>query len=649
MSPPGARAGSSAATGQPVDVLFAVLPFADLGRPAIGVSLLQAELAELGVTAAVRYLNFDLAEAVGFEPYRRIAGFPPDSLVGEWFFADLLFPEDLPSEEDYVERVLSRYDGGDGAVAGILGARAHRARFVDRCVEDIRARSPAIVGFTTTFHQTCACLAVARRLKELPSPPVVVFGGANCEGEMGAQLARSFPYVDYVCTQEGDRVFPPFAAELLAGGTGPPPPGIVCHGHDDLARRPELVADLDSLPVPVYHDYFERLGRSPLAAEVEPDVLVETSRGCWWGEKKHCTFCGLNGATMAFRAKSPDRVFDELETLWTTYGVAKIESVDNILDLRYVNTLFPRLAESDLELELFYEVKANLRRDQLVTLRDGGLTAIQPGIESFSTEVLDLMAKGCTGFQNIQLLRWCEELGIRAAWNVLYGFPGESPEEYERMADLVPLLVHLPAPASCSPFRLDRFSPFFTRGGELGIEGARPAHAYYYVFPFGRGDLARLAYYFDFDFADGREPETYTRRLSREVGRWWEAFVAEAGRPVLDARESGGGLAIRDTRPCAVAETHRLEGLAAELYRFCDQAHPLAVIRRRFAGEAGEDEIGGVLADLVDRKLMVYTDDRYLTLAVLRDRPAAERAAADLALHSVVREAPTSEPLPRPL
>ena len=35
-------------------------------------------------------------------------------------------------------------------------------------------------------------------------------------------------------------------------------------------------------------------------ASWQPSVFVETSRGCWWGERMHCTFCGLNGATMAY-------------------------------------------------------------------------------------------------------------------------------------------------------------------------------------------------------------------------------------------------------------------------------------------------------------------------------------------------------------
>ena len=71
------------------------------------------------------------------------------------------------------------------------------------------------------------------------------------------------------------------------------------------AGRP--IDDLDALPVPDYSDYFRDLDASGVSADVLPVLLFETARGCWWGAKSHCTFCGLNGGAMAFRAKSQSR------------------------------------------------------------------------------------------------------------------------------------------------------------------------------------------------------------------------------------------------------------------------------------------------------------------------------------------------------
>src|SRR5262249_59497497 len=121
------------------------------------------------------------------------------------------------------------------------------------------------------------------------------------------------------------------------------------------------------------------------------------------------------------------------------------------------------------------------------------------------------------------VLRWCDELGIQVAWNLLAGFPDEPVEEYARQAALLPLMFHLQAPASCSPIRLDRFSPFYTRPDRFGLKRLRPTAAYYYVYPFGRRELARLAYFFDFDYPDGRNPHDYISSVKAEVHNWWQA------------------------------------------------------------------------------------------------------------------------------
>ena len=73
------------------------------------------------------------------------------------------------------------------------------------------------------------------------------------------------------------------------------------------APRP-LIRDMDSLPLPGLRPLLHGLKASTLSNLIEPALLAESSRGCWWGEKFHCTFCGLNGAGMKYRSKSPERV-----------------------------------------------------------------------------------------------------------------------------------------------------------------------------------------------------------------------------------------------------------------------------------------------------------------------------------------------------
>lgn len=605
-----------------MDVVLVVVPFADVERPAIGVSLLSAELQRSGFTCRLHYANFDLAERIGRTLYTHISeSLPAESLVGDWFFADLVFGEDIPPAEQYVRSVLARH-APPALVAQIVAARAERRAFVETTVDRIRAERARIVGFSTTFHQTCVSLAIAQRLKALPDPPVVVFGGANCEGEMGLQMLRSFPWIDFVCSREGDVVLPLLVRRLLDGGATHDIPGMLAQGHCDGLSTPDLVEDLDQLPDPDYADYFDRVARCPPGFGVEPELLVETARGCWWGAKHHCTFCGLNGDTMGFRSKSPERAFDEIRRLHRRWGVSKIDSVDNILDLRYFDTLFPRLAAELPGLRLFYEVKANLKRSQVGALAAAGVRTIQPGIESLSTEILKLMDKGCTALQNIQLLRWCAESGIEVAWNLLAGFPGESPADYARQAERCASLVHLQPPSSCAPIRLDRFSPLFSKAAAFGLERVRPAAAYFHVYPLGRRDLGRLASFFDFDYQDGRDPSSYLADTRREVERWIALHATgPAQRPRFDATLDGERLRITDTRPGARVGSVVLDAADTALYLACDEAVAPAALAQRMAGVIAPAALQERLSQWLAARWLLEADGRVLSLAVFRHRP----------------------------
>ncbi|MGB0002106.1 MAG: RiPP maturation radical SAM C-methyltransferase [Candidatus Acidiferrales bacterium] len=618
-----------------MDILFAVLPFSDLGRPALGVSLLDAHLQRRGISSMIRYFNLNLAERIGTRLYGWFsqctadqellsAVAPSEYLAGEWFFADVVFPGKIRAESEYISRFFEPDPGMRKLIPEILEARKHRQDFIDDCVREIERCKPRVVGFTTTFHQTCACLAVARSLKQSADPPAVIFGGANCEGAMGFELVKSFPWIDYVCTGEGDEVAPRFLEELVRGGEARPVAGILRQGDCESLTTPAPVRRMDSLPVPNYSAYFEALSSSAIGASIQPRLLIETARGCWWGEKQHCTFCGLNGQTMGYRSKSPERAREELSYLSKRWGVEQIEFVDNILDLKYIDTVFPELARAGSKLEFFLETKSNLRFEQLRTLRRGGVRAIQPGIESFSNQVLQLMHKGCTGLQNIQLLRWCEELGITVFWNLLYGFPGESEAEYARMAELVPLLTHLQKPGYCGRIHVDRFSPLFTNAG-LGVGQPRPAAAYSYLYPLEAEQLGNLAYFFEFDYADDREPAKYAGALGEEIAPWpeWTA----AGRPRLDLFLAGSMVLISDTRECARSGSFVLTGLDAKIYLGCDTAQTPRSIARLLDDSFSEEDIRGRLESFRDARLMVEMDGHYLSLAVWRRRATREQMA----------------------
>ena len=108
-----------------MDLLFVVMPFADTTAPSPGVSLLQATVATMGISSRVRYFNLDFAEEIGLATFMRIAvDVPPESLMGEWLFAECAFGDQIPDGRVYLEKFLSCYPGAQENYGELLRLRA---------------------------------------------------------------------------------------------------------------------------------------------------------------------------------------------------------------------------------------------------------------------------------------------------------------------------------------------------------------------------------------------------------------------------------------------------------------------------------------------------------------------------------------------
>ena len=431
------------------------MPFSNLRWPNIGPSLLKAGLARAGIACDVLYLNFDFAELIGREDYYWIADLFGFVLGGERLFSKRYFDGRLPSDEHYYRDVLMKSDlGFDGEErAAYERLQCHVEPFLEHCLSQRDWTQYDVVGFTSSFQQTMPSICLAQRIRQLKPEVKIVFGGAACEAEMGVELMRIFPLVDYAFLSEADLSFPKVIEQILAGRRVQLPPGVAGRpgateprpafdGDPSVVVCPDdgRYCNLNDLPYPDFDDYFERLRNSPFREQIDPLFFFETSRGCWWGQKHHCTFCGLNGSRMDYRSKTPERAYDELRYLAERHKVYRGCSADNILDYKYYTTLLPRMKEAGFGLGYMFEMKTNVTRAQADLLLASGMRGAQLGIETFSTPILKLMDKGVTGMQNLQTLKWFSEAGVEIQWNLLYGFPGEDPQEYAKLAELLPSL-----------------------------------------------------------------------------------------------------------------------------------------------------------------------------------------------------------------
>lgn len=622
------------------------MPFAQEMAPSLGLSLLKASLTKVGIDSTVLYFTLRFARLLGVASYSQICTDGARAIrerLGDWVFREALFGPDPGNDEAYIREVLwGRAAWPDPSLARPFqkrlltrarSARSRAARFLADCAAEVLRREPRIVGFTSAFQQHVSSLALAKELKRLRPDLFIVFGGANCEGVMGEETVRAFPFVDAALSGEGEVVFPELVARVLAGTEVDGLPGLFTARRSDAPvsfhppRLATAVSNLDDLPEPDFDDYFEQFRACPLSRVWEASLFFETSRGCWWGEKSHCTFCGLNGGSMAYRSKSPQRAIDELQGLAEKYPGCDIQVVDNILDSTYFGTFLPELGRRRLGLRLFYETKSNLRQEQVRILADAGIVGIQPGIESFSDSILRRMRKGVTGLQNIQLLKWCRKYGVKPYWNVLWGFPGEPPEEYPRMAELVPSLWHLGPPTGFTGLRLDRFSPGFVDPQQFGFEGIRPLASYRFIFPLREDSIRNLAYFFEFSPADGARPGSYTPPLLKALSRWRRH---SAGATLVHA-DLDGFTVIFDSRDRSRCRVFVLDGLHRAILRYADEVTTLDRLREmtsEFRAGVQDASFADAVDSLLRARLVVKDGDRVLSLSL----PLGDDSFTDLGL-----------------
>jgi ribosomal peptide maturation radical SAM protein 1 len=275
----------------------------------------------------------------------------------------------------------------------------------------------------------------------------------------------------------------------------------------------------------------------------------------------------------------------------------------------YLKELFPAIIESGSDYEMFYEVKANLSRKQLELLAKAGVTRLQPGLESLSSNVLRLMNKGIRAAQNVNLLRWAQYYGIGVAWNILWGFPGETPEDYAAQAAVVPHLVHLQPPTGVSQIWLERFSPLYK-----GMARRTPERSYEYVYPDGV-DLERVAYFFEYEL-DGALPSEVYAGLRQAVADWSGAWEGDE-LPVLRYFSAPGFLQIYDGRWPGREGTYTFHDTLADIYLACsDRPTTAKAVRDKLGVELPVQAVEDAFAQFQQRGLMFLDGSLALSLAL---------------------------------
>lgn len=599
-------------------VALVSMPTLSARFPSFQLGLLKPTLEREGIPVQAFSLFMYFGTFVGWRINETLSDVYP-SMIGEWLWTKAAFG-DFARNEDYFELYRDNLEGicrqARCSIADLQHIREEVApAFIEFCVDSIDWSRFGLIGFSVVFQQMLASIALADALKRrYPGIPIIM-GGAGFEDDIAEEVIKGCPQVDYIHCGDADETLPQIIRRLYRSESMEGMPGLMRRDNGRIAfagHAPNL-SDMNKTPVPDFDEYFyarKESGYEQYDESQEVMLPIETARGCWWGVKNHCTFCGLNRAGMEFRSKRVEGVIEQLDVLSRRYGILNFNAIDNIIAPEYIDALFSQLADANTDIRIHYEVRPSLTRAQLKQMRKGGLFSIQPGVESFSTHILKLMRKHTTGVRNLELIKWCTYYGINNLYNVLLRFPGETAEDYQAQCEVISKIHHWQAPWAIAKARADRGSPMYSDPESQSVTQLIPSPCYDYLFPKDRFNLQRVSYYFEHEMDNTLEDAQYDEIF--EAVDLWQQRWRQGPRPYLRYRKAWATISIEDGRNCSPRVT-TFSDLYAMLYEYCADARSRKEIAARFDDAPWVD---AALEEFVDREFMIYLDARYLSLAL---------------------------------
>ncbi|MEM4735237.1 MAG: TIGR04013 family B12-binding domain/radical SAM domain-containing protein [Candidatus Thorarchaeota archaeon] len=300
-----------------------------------------------------------------------------------------------------------------------------------------------IAAFSVMSTQVDRVIAEARAIRnEMQDRVILVAGGPHATARPRDLLDSCF---DYVVIGEGEYAFPELLLRLIDDRNPLSIPGVV-------GKETETIPTPASLPRINLDEY------PPFALEKNVLGPVEVTRGCAF----RCKFCAtpfLTGGVV--RHRSVECVAKWLRQAVERRGFRRTWFLSpNALcyggrghgpALGKLERLLDQVSRVGIEQVFFGTFPSEVRpdfvtRDSLEIMRQYVANeSLQIGIQSGSDRVLDLVNRHHTVDQGLDAVRLALDFGFRPHVDMIFGLPGEGPQDLKRTLDICHELVEMGA------------------------------------------------------------------------------------------------------------------------------------------------------------------------------------------------------------
>ncbi len=340
-----------------------------------------------------------------------------------------------------------------------------------RMVDEI---NPDIILFETTTPTIDYDLGLVKAIKK-KERPVVILTGTHVT-VYSQSLMEEVKEIDYIILGEYEQTFLQLAKRIREGSGAAGLKGlsyrengkVICTGPSPA------IEPLDSLPFPARH-LFPKNDRQNIHVywdgfcQNRPALQAHASRGCPY----RCSFCLWNQVVYnngRYRMFSPSRVVDEMEELIKKYKAKEIyfDDDDFTVNKKHVLSVCREIEKRNLNVKWSCMGDAiNLDGELIESMASAGCIGIKFGVESGSPEILARLGKPVDLDRVKDVVKRCNDHGIKTHATFTLGFLEETPETLkETYLFAKSLNVSSIQVSICTPFPGTRL---FEEAGEKGF------------------------------------------------------------------------------------------------------------------------------------------------------------------------------------
>lgn len=313
--------------------------------------------------------------------------------------------------------------------------------FIEEITRRILDMQPKCVSFYTLWPYYHIMLRIAARLREEAPHILLILGGPQSSATAEATM-KAMPYIDYICTGEGENTVVPFFRALLRpdGPALEEIPGLFYRAEGKILSnsQPIPLCDLDTLP---YWD--DRLIENvveesrPYLGTKHYFLPIDAGRGCPYS----CTFCCSSYFwKRMYRLKSPQRIVEDIRYYHQRYGVNSFWFSHDAFTSRrkLVEQVCDHIIEQGLNIYWGCSTRVDCITEELILkMKESGLIGIELGIETGSRRMQKLINKNLDLDKARSMIRFMLKQKLRIELFFMYGFPEETEEDLNQTLELI--------------------------------------------------------------------------------------------------------------------------------------------------------------------------------------------------------------------